>query len=136
MVIRKRNVPGHHSLSIPVLATNTLARTMSPCTWAASTDICSICHVAIMAGPERICIQFVNLHNGALISSGCKMDKLLFLKSLGPDLGTYWSPGYCRPQFSVRVSATSLAHLKGTCIPERKQMPSKAVGITPGQASW
>lgn len=136
MVIRKRNVPGHHSLSIPVLATKTLARAVSPGTWAASTDICSICRGVIIGGHKRISIRFVHLHNGALISSGCKLDKLMFLKSLGPNLGTCWPRGYCSPQCSVRVPGTSLAHIKGVCILERKQMPSRAVGIIPGQASW
>lgn len=67
----------------------------------------------------------MHLHNGALISYGCKTDKLMFLKSLGLDLGTCWSPGYCGPRCSVRVPATSLANIKGVCIPERKQCPER-----------
>lgn len=67
----------------------------------------------------------MSLLNGALISSGHKMEKIMFLKSLGPDLGTCWPPGYCSPQGSVRVPVTSLANIKDVCTPKGKQMSFK-----------
>lgn len=67
----------------------------------------------------------MSLLNGALISSGHKMEKIMFLKSLGPDLGTCRPPGYCSPQGSVRVQVTSLANIKDVCTPKGKQMSFK-----------
>lgn len=58
----------------------------------------------------------MSLLNGALTSSACSMgSKTVFLKSLGPDLGTRWRRRHCSPQGSIRVPAASLANIKGMC---------------------